>query len=51
MKTLVLNAPSWRENEDGAKSFHQILATGRGDGYAMPAHSWVRSTLGAAWWC
>lgn len=35
MPTLILNAPSWRENEDGAKSFQSILASGRGDGYAI----------------
>jgi hypothetical protein len=35
METLVLNAPSWRENEDGAKSFESMEASGRGDGYAI----------------
>jgi hypothetical protein len=35
MKTLVLHAPSWRENEEGAKSFPEMLRTCRGDGYAI----------------
>ena len=37
MATLVLNAPTWRENEDGAKSFESMLASGVGAGYAIAA--------------
>ncbi len=35
MATLVLNAPTWREQDEGAKSFEGILATGVGSGYAI----------------
>ncbi len=38
MATLVLHAPSWKENEDGAKSFEQICSSGVGAGYAIPQH-------------
>lgn len=35
MATLVLNAPTWRERDDDAKSFETIVATGVGSGYAI----------------
>jgi len=35
MATLVLNAPTWKVQEEGAKSFDGILATGVGSGYAI----------------
>ena len=35
MPTLVLNVPTWREEQDGARSFESTMATGIGEGFAI----------------
>lgn len=48
MATLILNAPTWRENEDGAKTFESMLATGVADGYAIASTLVGRLSPGCA---
>src|SRR5438045_1079830 len=38
MPTLVINVPSWKENESGAKSFRQICSDQVASGFAI----WTR---------
>lgn len=40
MTTLVLHAPKWRVRANRARSFEQVMNTGIGDRYAIPA-GWV----------
>jgi hypothetical protein len=35
--TLVIHTPRWRVDAEGERSFEDVLASGVGDGYAIPA--------------
>lgn len=39
MTALVIHAPKWKVQQESARSFEGVMASGVGDGYAIPKSS------------
>lgn len=46
MTTLVIHAPTWRANKEGARSFEKTIESRIGDGYAITRNEFAQITPG-----
>lgn len=46
MTTLVIHTPKWKVQQENAKSFEGVMASGVGDGYAIPKSSVQKLCVG-----